>query len=243
MKRLLIGLMVGVVLALGVGYGWLLWYGQASQDPEFFESDIQAFEAEGRRTPPPEGVVVFTGSSSVRLWSTLTEDMAPIPVLNRGFGGSQMSHVVHFAERVVSAYKPRAVVVYAGDNDLDESTGKTAATVVEDFEKFVALVRAAQPDLRIYYLTIKPSVLRWDRWPEMDRANREIERLAAADRHMKVIDIGPATLGSDGKPDPDLFLFDGLHLNASGYERWTAVTRSVLLPDLGFDPPLPSPGP
>ncbi len=241
MKKLLLGVLVGAVLVGASGYGWLLWYGASSQDPAFFDDAIAAFEAADREQPPPDDVIVFTGSSSVRLWSTLERDMAPLPVLNRGFGGSQMSHVVHFAERVILAYRPRAVVVYAGDNDLDTRTGKTAETVRDDFRELVRIVHAVQPELRIYYLTIKPSKLRWDRWPEMDRANRLIGELAAKDPRIQVIDIGPALLGPEGRPRDDVFVFDGLHLNATGYAGWTSIVRPRLLRDLGAS--LPSPGP
>jgi hypothetical protein len=229
-----------VVLLAGGGYGWLCWYGAASQDPTFFESDIQAFEEEDRIRPLAPGTVLFTGSSSIRLWSTLEQDMAPLAVRNRGFGGSQMSHVVHFAERIVGGGGPAAVVVYAGDNDLDVRTGKTAEVVRDDFQELVRVVNRLHPETRIYYLTIKPSRLRWDRWPEMERANQMIQAFAESDPRLAVIDIGPAILGPDGTPRDDVFLFDGLHLNATGYEGWTAIVRPVLLRDLGRGSSLPS---
>ena len=147
MRRLGIGLAVVAGLALA---GWigaraaLEWYGRASQDPEFFADEIAAFEAADREHAPPGRPIVFVGSSSIRLWKTLAEDMAPLPVINRGFGGSQLAHAIHFADRIVVPYRPRAVVLYAGDNDLDERTGKTAADVVNDFQTFAGLVHAAR---------------------------------------------------------------------------------------------------
>ena len=125
------GVVVGLAgLALLGGWLWLLWYGHASQDPTFFEDEIAAFEAADRAAPPPERPIVFVGSSSIRLWDTLAEDFAPLSVLNRGFGGSQLEHVNHFLERTVLGYAPRAVLLYAGDNDLDARTGKTADDVL-----------------------------------------------------------------------------------------------------------------
>jgi lysophospholipase L1-like esterase len=229
MKRVLIGVIVVVALAVGGGWAWLSWYGAASQDPAFFEDDIRAFEAE----PVVPGAIVFTGSSSVRLWGSLAEDMAPLPVLNRGFGGSQMEHVVRFARRIALPHTPRAVVVYAGDNDLDARTGKTADVVIADFQELVATLRAELPDVRIYYLAIKPSKLRWERWPEMSRANAGIEAICDADPQLRYLDVATPLLGPDGTPRDDVFVFDGLHMNANGYAAWTEVVRPALLQDLG----------
>jgi hypothetical protein len=166
-----------LVLAAGTGYGALRWYQQASRDPAFFEDDIRAFEAADYENPPAPGGIVFTGSSSIRFWSTLAEDMAPLPVRNRGFGGSQMSHLVHFARRIVTPHEPAAVVVFCGANDV--SSGKTPEQVVADFEALLAIVREDAPEAHVYFLSIKPSPLRFARWPEIRRANAAVEALAA----------------------------------------------------------------
>lgn len=236
MRRLRIALLVVAGLALALLLGGRLaleWYGRASQDPAFFEDEIAAFEAADRERPPPERPIVFVGSSSIRLWDTLAEDMAPLPVLNRGFGGSQLAHVVHFADRAVIRYRPSAVVLYAGDNDLDERTGKSAADVVRDFQAFVARVEEAVPDARIYYLAIKPSRMRWARWPEMAKANAEIAALCAGDARLGFLDVATPMLATGEPPSRDLFVFDGLHLSAQGYALWTSVVKPRLEADLG----------
>lgn len=213
-------------------WGELRYYAAASRDPAFFEDDVLAFEAADRASLPAGGGVVFVGSSSVRLWDTLAADMAPLSVVNRGFGGSQMSHLVHFARRIVLPQRPTAVVVYAGDNDLDASTGKTPEDVYEDFREFVAIVHAELPDTRIYFLAIKPSKLRWGRWPEMRSANERIADWTESDPRLAYLDVAAPLLGPDGRPRDDVFLFDGLHLNETGYAAWTAVVRPRLLADL-----------
>jgi lysophospholipase L1-like esterase len=234
MRRLGVGLLAVAGLALVlllVGGGWLAWYGSASQDPAFFEDEIAAFEAADRAQAPPRQPIVFVGSSSIRLWDGLAEDMAPLPVLNRGFGGSQLEHVLHFAERAVLAYRPRAVVLYAGDNDLDERTGKSAADVVRDFQAFVARVHEALPETRIYYLAIKPSRMRWARWPEQAKANAEIAALCAGDARLGFLDIATPMLATGEPPERGLFIFDGLHLSERGYALWTSVVKPRLLAD------------
>ena len=234
MRRIAIGL--GVLVAVGVvGWlgvrGWLVWYGRASRDPAFFEDEIAAFEATDREHPPPTRPIVFVGSSSIRLWGSLAEDMAPLAVLNRGFGGSQLAHVVHFAGRTVLPYRPSAVVLYAGDNDLAESTGKSAADVVRDFQAFVALVHAAVPEAGIYYLSIKPSRMRWARWPEQSKANAEIAALCARNPRLAFLDIATPMLATGAPPARELFRFDGLHLSEQGYALWASVVKPRLLAD------------
>jgi hypothetical protein len=228
---------VAVFLLVGAAalYGSLLWYGEQVRDPRFFEPDVAAFEAETLETDNP---VLFVGSSSIRLWSSLADDMAPLPVLNRGFGGSQRFHLVYFAERILGSLSPTAVVVYAGDNDLDESTGKTADDVLTDYQAFVAIVHRIRPDTPLYYLAIKPSLMRWGRWPEMSRANRLIEEWSEGNSRLSYIDTTPALLGPEGTPRSDVFLFDGLHLNEVGYAGWTAIVRARLIGDLAGGPGL-----
>jgi lysophospholipase L1-like esterase len=235
MRRLAIGLGVVAVLLLAAWLGAraaLDWYGRASQDPEFFGDEIAAFEAADRERAPPSRPIVFVGSSSIRLWKSLAEDMAPLPVINRGFGGSQLVHAIHFADRVVIHYRPRAVVLYAGDNDLDERTGKTARDIVDDFQTFVGLVHSYVPDTRIYYLSIKPSRMRWERWPEMAKANAEIAALCAGDPRLGFLDVATPMLATGEPPARDLFIFDGLHLSERGYALWTSVVKPRLIADL-----------
>jgi lysophospholipase L1-like esterase len=228
------------VLSLGA-YVAFEYYARASQDATFFEAEILAFEAADRVSPPGPGGIVFVGSSSIRLWSTLADDMHPLPVINRGFGGSQLSHVVHFAYRIITPYAPSAVVVYAGDNDLAERTGKTAEIVLSDFQQLVAKIRERSPQARIYFLSIKPSKLRWARWPEMARANAMIQKWCAADPLLETIDVATILLAPDGEPRDDVFRLDGLHLNETGYRAWTQIVKPILERDASRSDAAPKP--
>ncbi len=217
-------LVVAIALTLWAGSGWI----RAMRDPEFWESAIAEFEEADRANPPEPGAILFTGSSSIRLWSSLAEDMAPLRVLNRGFGGSHIDHVSHFAKRIVLPYRPSAVVLYAGDNDLAEGTGKTPASVFAAFQNFVGLVHAALPDATVYFVAIKPSLARWDRWPAMRSANAQIAAWAATTFGVEYLDVATPMLGESGEPRRDLFILDGLHLSDAGYEVWTEAIRPVL---------------
>jgi len=228
-----------IVLAIGAGLA-LRNYRQNSVDPHFFDETIDGFEAEDRANPPPPGAVLFTGSSSVRLWSSLAEDMAPLRVVNRGFGGAHMAHVALNANRLTTPYAPSAIVLYAGDNDLAEGTGKTAQTVIEDFKTFLSKVRSELDDVPVYFIAIKPSVLRWERWPEMSEANAKIQAMAQSDPALHYLDIATPMLNSRDSettpgPNPDLFRFDGLHLSDQGYSVWTQVIRPALIAHHGVN--------
>jgi len=233
MKTFLKGLGFVLLSIIAMGAGYFFLYGDQMGTAEFWEGQIEDFEAADAEQFPDKGLILFTGSSSIRLWSTLEADMAPLRVLNRGFGGAHMAHVVHFADRIIQPYAPRAIVVYVGDNDI--GAGKSPETVEADFRALVARIRAHQPTVPIYYLTIKASRLRWDAWPEMDRANQLIAAMAASDPTLHVIDVSAPMIerGGGGEPPSELFLFDGLHLSAEGYALWTSVVKPRLLAELG----------
>jgi lysophospholipase L1-like esterase len=203
-----------------------------SGDPLAWESTIRKFEAHDQIQPPPTGVIVFTGSSSITFWSTLQRDMAPLPVINRGFGGSHMHDVVYYAPRLVVAYRPRAVVVFAGTNDLSGSKPKTAQEVFDGYRAFVEVVHAALPETPIYYISITPTPSRWKYWPIVQETNRLIEAYINTDPRLHFIDLTDAILGPDGKPDRGLFRIDRLHPNQKGYAVWTSIIKPILLADL-----------
>ncbi len=191
-----------------------------------WEEAIRAFERMDETDPPPEGAVLFAGSSSIRMWSTLAEDFPDEPVINRGFGGSQTSDLIHFAGRIVTPYGPRLILVYEGDNDM--AAGKTAEQVFTDYRRFVSLVRNQLPDTRIAFIAIKPSLARRSLMDEMRKANELVEAYAAARDHLDYIDVFTPMLGEDGEPSPHIFLEDGLHMNAAGYAIWTQAIRPYL---------------
>jgi lysophospholipase L1-like esterase len=203
-----------------------------SGDPLAWESTIRKFEAHDRLQPPPADAIVFTGSSSITFWSTLEQDMAPLPVINRGFGGSRLNDVVYYAPRIVVAYRPRAVVLFAGTNDLAGAKPKTAQEVFTGYRAFVDAVHTALPETPIYYISITPTPSRWKHWPIVQEANRLIRAHTATDPRLHFVDMTDVILGADGKPDRSLFRIDRLHPNRKGYAVWTAKIKPILLADL-----------
>lgn len=198
-----------------------------------WEPAIRDFEEQDKAHPPKPGGIVFAGSSSFRFWDTLVSDMKPLEVINRGFGGSEFSDLDRYATRIVVAYRPRAVVVYEGDNDLAEGSSKTPETVAADFRKFVQIVHGALPDTWIYILSIKPSNLRRKQWPQMKAANKLMQDYAATQERVQYIDIATSMFDANGNLPSDLFKFDGLHPTAKLYAMWTAIIKPILLKRFG----------
>ena len=198
-------------------------------EPGRFADDMAAFDAEDQTSPPPEGAIAITGSSSIRRWHpTIVEDLAPLTVIPRGFGGSTMEDALYWIDRVAIRYKPRAVVVYEGDND----TGRyevPPATIARQFEEIVTKVHSALPAARIYVVSVKPGVRRWSNWPEAVATNELLAALADNDQLVTYIDVATPMLKENGEVMDDIFVEDDLHLNPKGYEIWTSAIRSVLV--------------
>ena len=190
-----------------------------------WEKTISQFEQWDKKNTFPSDAVLFVGSSSIRMWPT-RECFEGLAVINRGFGGSQISEVNYFAGRIVLRYEPKVIVFYAGDNDV--AAGKTARRVFDDYKKFVKLVHAELPGAQIIYVGIKPSRSRWSLWPVMNEANMMIKDFSGKDGRLFYFDSATPLLDSDGKPNPAFFLKDQLHLNDKGYELWTRLIRPVI---------------
>ena len=198
----------------------------ASAAPARWAETIDKFTQADATKPPPAGGVVFVGSSSIVRWKTLAQDFPGVPVINRGFGGSQLEDSVFYADRVVIPYRPHTVVVYAGDNDLN--AGKTPETVHADFKAFVAKVHAALPQTRIVYIAIKPSPSRWKIRDQGLRANALIAADCAKDPRLRFVDVWQPMLDRNGDPRCELFVTDQLHLNDAGYAIWKPLVAAAI---------------
>lgn len=217
----LCGSVARISVSLGPIVLALLLTGARPQDLAQWEPDIRAFEAADLAARPSTGGLVFIGSSSIRLWTSLATDFPGMPVLNRGFGGSRLPEVTAFVGRIVTPYQPRQVIVYCGGNDING--GRSAAGVLADYQALVAAIRAGTPRAHIAYISIAPNPARWSQIDTVRAANQLIRAWTATDERLTYIDVFGAMLGPDGRPKPDIFVADRLHMNPKGYAIWRAI--------------------
>jgi lysophospholipase L1-like esterase len=196
-------------------------------NPGQWSSELRAFAWQDSLTKPPTAPILFYGSSSLRMWTTLATDFPGRPVLNRAFGGSRFPDANYFFDKLVVAYRPRQVVLYEGDNDI--GAGATPQQVYESFRVFAELMRRQLPRTQLVFLAIKPSLARWALYPKMQEANSLIQQYIKANpKQLRFVDVATPLLGPDGKPRPELYREDGLHMTRAGYEIWTRVLAPYL---------------
>ncbi len=231
----------GAVASLGLGAAAALAQAPAAAPAERaagvplvatrWQDSFDAFDAADRARAPVAGGVLFVGSSSIRLWNDLEQQFEDtVAITKRGFGGSRMLDCAEHLQRLVLPYRPRLVVVYAGDNDLAE--GRTPEQVLQSYRAFVDGVHAALPDTRIAYLSIKPSPLRAKWLPQVRATNALIAEFSASRPGLSYVDVYTRMLSEDGSPRAEFFLPDALHLNAEGYALWKSVIAERLRDDL-----------
>jgi len=202
------------------------WAQACADRPWQWSTDIAAFAAADRAHPPPAQPVLFVGSSSIRMWSSLAADFPGRTVINRGFGGSRIADATYYADRLVAPYHPRAIVLYAGDNDLAE--GCTPEQVRDAFAAFVRRARSLDARVPIAFIAIKPSMARKSLLSQIRQANALVREYAHGQKGIGYLDVFTPMLGTNGQPQPKWFGPDGLHMNRQGYRLWTGLVRAWL---------------
>jgi lysophospholipase L1-like esterase len=192
------------------------WCAETNHNFVRWEGEISAYEKMDATNPPPAGVFVFTGSSTIGRWKTLAQDFPGSPVLNRGFGGSEIVDATHFADRIIFPYAPSKIFLRAGGNDL--WAGKSPEEVFADFQEFVARVHARLPASEIIFISLSPSLARWSQHDSEKAVNTMIADFVRQKSYLKYIETYDLPLGADGQPRPELFVADKLHFSPAGYQ-------------------------
>lgn len=198
-------------------------------NPHRFDNEINKFVNRDLKNSLPNNAILFVGSSSIRMWKS-HQSFPKYKVINRGFGGSHISDVIYFMDKIILKYSPKLIIFYAGDNDIFDK--KSPEHVLNDYKNFVKMVLDSLPKTRIVFLTIKPSINRWKFWKEMKNANNLITEYSKSNSLLSVIDISDGMLNKSGMPKKEIFRNDGLHLNDTGYELWTDKIKPFLQKDI-----------
>jgi lysophospholipase L1-like esterase len=200
----------------------------SAQTPAF-HNDIQAFKTQDSVSFPPSNAILFIGSSSFTMWKDVQKDFPKYKIINRGFGGSTLLDQIRYVKDVVFPYKPKQIVIYCGENDLAASDTVDGDDVAIRFYRLFGLIRKRYPRVQVTYISMKPSPSRELLLPKMIRGNELIKRFLSSKKRTAFIDVYKEMINDEGKPSPELFLDDNLHMNKAGYDIWKKKIEPFLL--------------
>ena len=193
---------------------------------KIWDAEINSLTEIDLKQTPPKDAVLFVGSSSIRLWKNLRTSFPQINIINRGFGGSRLEDVNFYFDRIVAPYNPKTIVLYAGENDVND--GVAPEKVLADFQRFSLLARSKFPRAKLLYVSLKPSPSRWKLAGNFRKTNELIKTEIAKDKRAAFVDIWAAMLDEKGEPKADIFVEDNLHLNEKGYAIWREILTKYL---------------
>jgi len=187
------------------------------------EKGVERIEKRDQQIDKSKIETVFAGSSSITGWQGFSLDFDTTKVLNNGFGGSRMSDLLVFFDRVITAYHPKQLFVYEGDNDLNG--GMTVDEYLADVKAFARLVEVKLPGTKLYLFSIKPSPSRSKNIALFKEANARVEALAKASSFIEYIDITKVMYDTNGQIKKEIWKSDSLHMTRKGYELWTPIVK------------------
>ncbi len=193
-----------------------------------WETEIQKFEALDQTESYPDNSIIFAGSSSIVLWKTIHEDMAPYPVIHRGYGGSRLSDFAVYADRIIYPHKNNGIVLFIANDIAGNENDKTPKEVLWLFKNVIKTIRKKYPDTPVFWISITPTERRWNSWPQIKEVNRLIKNYCLKSKNLHFIDTELSFLNEEGRPKAELFATDKLHLSPEGYKLWTSIIKSEL---------------
>lgn len=209
---------------------FLIWFIMPvlhAQDKPFYK-EIEAFRKSDSIQMPDSNAILFTGSSSFRMWKDVQKAFPGKKIINRGFGGSSIPHVIDYANDIIFPYQPKQVVIYVGENDLTANPPPTPAEVANRVDSLFNLIHSKLPGIPIVYVSIKPSIARQSLMPQMVQTNKLIKEIIDQKKNIVFVDVYSGMLDKNGEPKKDIFLKDNLHMNAKGYKIWKKALKHHL---------------
>lgn len=204
-------------------------YHASAQDPLRWEETIRKYEKRDSLNPAEEGANLFVGSSSIAMWQDVADYFPESYVLNRGFGGSHFSDLIHYADRIIYPYKPATIFIYEGDNDI--AAGEKISDIINEARQLREMIHKNLPGVKVIFISPKPSVARWELEKQYIKLNKKLKQYADKTPDTEFADVWYPALDENGEVFKDIFLEDNLHMNAKGYKIW----QKVLAPHLTND--------
>lgn len=205
---------------------FLIGFLSFAQDPPRFANEVDAIQKRyDTLWDASRETIVFTGSSSIRIWNDLELRFPGQQIVNSGFGGSQASDLAAYLDKLVLRFKPKKVFIYEGDNDISEE--KAPKEIMATTQGIIDRIRETNPETRIVLIAAKPSIARWNLKRNYKRLNRKFKRLSKKDALVEYADVWKPML-SKRKVKKDIFIQDGLHMNAKGYQLWYEVIKNFM---------------
>ena len=201
---------------------------QAQEQAPFY-NEIQHFKKADAEQMPAKHAILFVGSSSFTKWTDVQLYFPGYPIINRGFGGSTLPDVMHYAADIIYPYQPEQVVIYCGENDLASSDTVSAATVVTRVKTLFGMIRSNLGNVPVLFVSLKPSPSRSRLFPKMKDVNAQVKEFLSKDKNTAFADVYSKMLDANGEPMQDIFLADNLHMNAKGYAIWQKVMQPLLV--------------
>jgi lysophospholipase L1-like esterase len=194
-----------------------------------FANEIANFKKKDAALFPSSNAILFVGSSSFTKWTDVQDYFPGYTIINRGFGGSTLLDVIRYEKDIIFPYHPKQIIIYCGENDVASSDTVSAKIVLERFKKLYIDIRAVMVNVPVLFVSLKPSPSRWQMRDRMTGANRLIKKYLKKKKNTAFVSVWNAMLGEDGKPLPDIFISDNLHMNAKGYAIWQKLIEPYLV--------------
>ncbi len=193
-----------------------------------WEDDVAALEERDRRETDPDDAILFLGSSSIRLWDTIARDMAPYPVIQRGYGGAKLIDLIHYADRLLARHQPRAIVIFVANDIVKPDSDVTPDEAARRFAELLGIVRKRFPTTPVFWVEVTLTPLRADAWNLVRAATTEIRRVIDGDPNCHFIGTADEYRTANLQPRPELFNDDRLHQNEAGYAIWSRIIKARL---------------
>lgn len=195
-----------------------------------FQDEIDVFIKKDSIAMPAANSILFVGSSSFNYWKDISNYFPGYPIINRGFGGSSLTDIIHFNQETILKYKPKQIYIYCGENDIAASDTITPQIVFERFRTLFTIIRTHLGNkVPVMYVSIKPSVARWTMEEKFVTANTLIRDFINKQKHTQFLDVHSAMLDTSGMVFKDIFIADKLHMNAKGYAIWQKIIAPTLV--------------